>query len=184
MTIAVYDASQAGLAGARSVLLRGMLPMVREGAAQTWVDVAFEGTWRGHRAGEFSFTREVFEEIVANFRANPNPVPLDYEHATEMAGPAPAAGWVQGVEVRDVDGVAHLFALVEFTDEAAQWVREGRYRFSSAVVDFRSRNLQSGEQIGAELLSLALTNVPFIRGQARSGSRGGQARLHSTRSPR
>ena len=79
MTIAVYDASQTGLAGARSVLLRGMLPMVREGAAQTWVDVAFEGTWRGHRAGEFSFTREVFEEIVANFRANPNPVPLDYE---------------------------------------------------------------------------------------------------------
>lgn len=166
MTIAVYDASQAGLAGARSVLLRGMLPMVREGAAQTWVDVAFEGTWRGHRAGEFSFTREVFEEIVANFKANPNPVPLDYEHATEMAGPAPAAGWVQGVEVRNVDGVAHLFALVEFTDEAAQWVREGRYRFSSAVVDFRSRDLQSGEQIGAELLSLALTNVPFIRGQA------------------
>lgn len=166
MTLAVYDAAQAGVGGARSVMLRGLAPMVRDGAAQVWIDLAFEGTWHGHHAGSFTFSREVFETIVANFRRNPNPIPLDYEHATEHAIPAPASGWVQDVEVRDMGGVAHLFALVELTDEAAQWIREGRYRFSSAVVDFASRDLASGDGIGAELLSIALTNVPFIRGQA------------------
>lgn len=166
MTLAVYDAGAAGVGGARSVMLRGLAPMVRDGAAQVWIDLAFEGTWHGHRAGSFTFSREVFATIVANFRRNPNPIPLDYEHATEHAIPAPASGWVQDVEVRDIGGVAHLYALVELTDEAAQWVREGRYRFSSAVVDFASRDLASGDDIGAELLSIALTNVPFIRGQA------------------
>ncbi len=148
------------------VALRMRSPMVSEDADHVWIDVAFEGTWDGHRAGSFTFDRDVFEQIIANFEANPNPIPLDYEHASEWATEAPAAGWVQKLECRnDDDGVCHLWAFCELGEKAASQIRKGEYRFSSGVFDFEATSLKTGEAIGVAMYSLALTNTPFIRGQ-------------------
>jgi phage I-like protein len=142
-----------------------LMPMVREDAATTWIHVAFEGAWEGHRDGSFEFTRDAFDQICANFEANPNPVPMDYEHSIEYATKAPASGWVQKLEVRDEDGKAHLWAFCELTDTAAEHIRAGEYRYCSGVFDFAAIDLKSGDEIGCTMDSLALVNTPFIRGQ-------------------
>lgn len=145
--------------------LRALYPLIGEDAPTTEIHVAMEGTWEGHPSGPFSLTRDDFAQIVRNFEASPNPIPLDYEHATEWADRAPACGWVQALEVREDSDGAHLWATVELGDEAAEFIRQGAYRFSSGVFVFDSVDHVSGEEVGTELTSLALTNVPFVLGQ-------------------
>lgn len=153
----------------RVVFLRSALPLVSEDAPTSWVDVAYEGAWLGHSMGAFEFTRERFEQAVRNFGAKANPTKLDFDHETEFAMPGaatPARGWVHELEVRDdEDGVAHLWALVEFGAEAVEINRSGGYRFCSGVFDFEATDRMTGESIGLELRSLALTDDPFIDGQ-------------------
>lgn len=138
--------------------------MVRDGAPRRWVHVAMTGEWLGYPDGATEFTRETFNEIIANFRRLKNKtIPVDYEHACVADPPvkAPAAGWIHELRVEGND----LYALVEFTDEAAKMIRAGEYRFNSPVVIFDSVDRKTGKEIGAELHSLALTNTPFLDGQ-------------------
>lgn len=162
--------------------LRALWPLVREGAAQTWIHVAMEGTWEGHPAGPFTLDRKVFEQCVRNFAAQANPAPLDYEHTTTWAPEARAAGWVHDLEVREVGGVAHLWARVELTDRAATAIRAGEYRFSSGVFEFDSVDRRTAENVGCRMSSLALTNLPFIDGQEpiRLSQRAARALLETT----
>lgn len=151
----------------RVVALRSMLPLLPEGSPTAWVHVAYEGEWQGHPTGGFAFTRDVFGQIVANFEAQANPIPVDFDHEREfMPPPLPARGWVHEMEIRDgTDGLAHLYALVEFGDKAARFVREGGYPFCSGVFDFGAVDRKSGEDIGVEMRSLALCADPFVDGQ-------------------
>lgn len=146
--------------------LRSLYPLVAPDAPVTDVHVAMEGRWEGHSSGPFELTREAFAQIVANFERSANAIPLDFEHATEWAQEAPACGWVHGLEIRNDDrGKAHLWARVELGEKAARYIREGAYRFSSGVFVFDARDNATGADIGVEMTSLALTNVPFILGQ-------------------
>lgn len=145
--------------------LRALYPLVREGAPLTWVHVAMSGSWEGHPSGPFTFDRKTFEQCVANFDAQANPVPLDYEHATEWAAQAPAAGWVHRLKITEDGDSCSLWALVELTDKAAEYVRSGEYRYSSGVFNFGSIDRRSGNDIGCRMTSLALTNTPFIDSQ-------------------
>src|SRR5687768_11905596 len=58
-----------------------------------WIHVATEGTRKGHPMGAFTLDRGIFENMIANFRADPRykqdpatglgmtkVVPFDYEH--------------------------------------------------------------------------------------------------------
>lgn len=90
-----------------------------------WMHVAYEGTWRGYRTGEFTFTPDDLRQMVGNHRANPQYRPntlsvtkediqrgqygvfrIDWRHLSE-APPAEvpielqkARGWVLELEVR------------------------------------------------------------------------------------
>ncbi len=59
------------------------------------------------------------------------PLPVDYDHATDLAAPrglpAPAAGWIRDLEVRS-DG---LYGKVDWTATAAAQLQEGQYRHIS-----------------------------------------------------
>lgn len=136
------------------------------GSNSGWAHVAMLGEWRGHHSGEFEFTPESFQQILKNFSAQSNPIPWDYEHDTFNAsttGPKPASGWVRRLELRN--NGTELWAYVDWTPRAAQMIRDGEYAFCSPVVDFESVDRKSGETVGAELLSVALTNNPFLDGQ-------------------
>ena len=156
--------------GARKRVLRTFVPLrdatLDAGTNSGWAHVAMLGEWRGHSAGSFAFTQEAFAQILKNFGSQSNPIPWDYEHDTfsnSTTGPKPASGWVRKLELRN--NGTELWAFVDWTPRAAQMIRDGEYRYCSPVVDFESTDRRSNEQVGAELLSVALTNNPFLDGQ-------------------
>lgn len=130
-----------------------------------WVHIAKLGDYEGHPAGGFSFTREAFAQILKNFEARETPLNVDYEHQTfnrALKGDIPSAGWIDELELRE-DGT-ELWALVQMLPDAAAKVRSRQLRSCSPVVIPEAQDRVTGEDIGFELRSLALTNDPFLDG--------------------
>jgi hypothetical protein len=148
----------------RAMALRALVGLTGEGSDSRVgrVHVAYCGSWEGHSEGAFTLDRAAFESCIRAFEAQSNPVPVDYEHASVRdVAKAPAAGWVQGLELRGDD----LWALVEWTKTAAEEIRSGAYRYCSGVFVFDKPDRKSGEPVACCLHSIALTNTPFIDGQ-------------------
>lgn len=133
-----------------------------------WIQLAKQGTFKGHPAGPFTMDLRTFEEIVRNFRATENRrVPVDFEHATEAAPTegsiavvgAPAQGWIVDMKVGS-DG--NLWGLVEWGELARDYIKRGAYRYFSPAIRFGSKDRVTGENVGARLTSGALTNTPFL----------------------
>lgn len=138
----------------------------------SWVQVCKQGKWSGHYSGTFEFTDEVFGQIIKNFKSTQNrALPVDFEHASEMPGyagsiaqsGAPATGWVIELQNRSSAG---LWALVAWLEPGLTYIREKRYRFISPAVAFDSYDRITGDYIGCEMTSIALTNRPFLDGMA------------------
>ena len=138
-------------------------------AVSSWIQLARTGTWKGHAMGEFDFDAEVYAQISKNFAKSKNRmVPLDFEHASEERDGgvyqkgAPAQGWIK--ELRYSDDM--LEGRVEWVENqpGLGYVRDGAYKFISPAVVFESIDRQTGKGIGAELVSAALTNRPFLDG--------------------
>lgn len=105
--------------------------------------------------------------VIQRFDARRTPPVLDYEHQTlwkeENGQPAPAAGWFRALEWREGQG---LFARVELTAKAAQYIADGEYRYFSPVFLF--------DPVTGDVLDLhmgALTNNPAIDGMPALGVR-------------
>ena len=137
--------------------------------SQSAIQVARPGSFKGHPQGGFAMDGETFAGIIRNFEASKNRrIPVDYEHATEMVSApgvlqhgAPAVGWVTSLAMRGED----LWATVDWVDSAAvEAIRSGRYAYCSPAVVFGAVDPESGENIGARLTSVALTNRPFLDG--------------------
>jgi hypothetical protein len=163
------------------------IPTDADPAKPVWVQIAAEGQFDGYRGGEVSFTfdERIFQQIVRNFRRHPSYQPgaegygtgdvvaWDFHHASESEPTegsipftgAPAQGWIQDLEVRfDADGKAQLWALTRWLEPARTYIQTERYRWASVSVVFDAVDPKSGENIGAVLTSVALTNAPFIEG--------------------
>lgn len=117
-------------------------------------------------AQKFAITRQVLADVVENFRKRVADTVIDYEHASEFpevaqGQPIPAAGWLTAVEdAPDADGV--LWGTAEFTPRALGMIQAQEYRYLSPVIDYGAKNKVSGKPQGPTLLSVALTNRPFL----------------------
>lgn len=140
------------------------------GKQRVWNQIAKVGQFRGHAAGPFELTPQTFAEIVRNFDSTANRhIPVDFEHASELqasegsipAHGAPATGWVTQLENRGAQG---LWGLFEWHEPARSYIKDGRYKFLSPAIRFRSRDRVTGEPVGARLTSVGLTNSPFLDG--------------------
>ena len=115
---------------------------------------------------KFAITKATLADVVKNFRARLADTVIDYEHASEepgvaAGGPVPASGWLKAVEdAPDENGI--LWGQAEFTPRAKEMVKGGEYRYLSPVINWGARNKLTGEQQGATLTSMALTNRPFL----------------------
>jgi phage I-like protein len=95
--------------------------------------------------------------IIEFFKRNQADLPIDIEHATEhkapVGDPAPAVGWIKGLESA-ADGV---YAIVEWTAEGNSLVATKKYRYVSPVIlyDKKTKSI-----VGIK--SLALTNQPNL----------------------
>lgn len=122
-------------------------------------------------AGSLLFDRAFADKLIANFKAYPGEVPGDYDHGVENANGDPAraiaSGWIRGLKVEAIDGGGEaLFAYMEPTTRALGLVEAKEYRFASPTIHFDWTNPETGKAQGPTLLSVALTNRPFIRGMA------------------
>lgn len=101
---------------------------------------------------------DVPDRIVDNFQTRGRLMVIDWEHATECRAPngldAPAAGWIDQLEIRAGAIWAHV---KEWTERARQQLAERAYKFLSPAFLFE-RN--SGRILS--LTSVALTNAPNL----------------------
>jgi Mu-like prophage I protein len=136
-----------------------------DGTVPVWKHIASVGDYKGHPAGGFRFTQEAFDQIIRNFDKRETKLNVDYEHQTfnrGLKGHIPTAGWINKLELRE-DG-DELWALLSLLPDAADKVRAKQARQCSPVIVPDSTDRNSGDDIGFELRSLALTNDPFLDG--------------------
>ncbi len=144
------------------------LPAVKpeaNGTATSQVQVFRTGTFRHPLYGKFTITDDDLASMEKNFKANrpksPTEMVVDYEHMSiAPAIIAPAAGWVR--DVRHLPG--ELVATVEWTKKATDHIVAKEYRFISPEWHMNWKDKESGKDLGPCLLSMALTNRPFIEG--------------------
>lgn len=105
--------------------------------------------------GDFVFDQEAAERVLETAERWGNRFSIDYEHQAVLGeGPAPAAAWFD-LELRD-DG---LWAVnVEWTERAAEFLRQREYRYFSPAFDFDPKTRRI-----TELVNVALTNLPATR---------------------
>jgi hypothetical protein len=158
-----------------------------ESPTPVWVQVARAGDYPGYASGEqpFEFTESHFQQMINNIHNHPsfsvgedglgveNIIPWDFDHASEMfpgAGNlpikgAPAQGWTRDLKMaKDKDGKTCLMAYTLFLEPALSYVRNNQYQWSSVAVTFDATDPETGDNVGAIISSIALTNRPFIEG--------------------
>lgn len=116
---------------------------------------------RPKEINDWVMTARIASHLVKEFKAKKNPMVVDYEHQTVLAAdngkPAPAAGWVHGLEWREGQG---LYAVdVKWTEAARASIQADEYRYISPTFRY---NRETGEVL--QLVNAALTNSPALDG--------------------
>ncbi|MFN3879804.1 MAG: phage protease [Nitrincola lacisaponensis] len=110
--------------------------------------------------GYWHLGAEAAAGLIALAQSATNDLVIDYEHQTLNADkngqPAPAAGWFRDIEWREGSG---LWIKPRWTERAKQFVKNGEYRYLSAVFPY---DITTGQPL--RLHSAALTNRPGIDG--------------------
>jgi phage I-like protein len=189
MTTPAPNAALRGAAPKKPQTLKGIVhgdavALSDESAAATpdapvWIQIAKQGKFLGHSAGPFELNETIFKEIIANFKAHPEHLPIDFEHASEAAATdgsipthgAPAHGWIQDMKIVSPD----LFGLVAWTPLARDYIKNGNYRHFSPAVRLGAKDRVTGKPIGARMTSGALTNSPFLAGMQRVAAKHTEA---------
>lgn len=105
--------------------------------------------------GDYFVTPEGLQTVIANFKALERDLVFDYEHQTLKDVEAPASGWIKDLEAAP-DG---LWARVEWTAKAREYIAAKEYRYFSPVVYPHKTS-----RIMSALGSVALTNDPATTG--------------------
>jgi len=146
--------------GPQFIAVLGELP----GEGLVRIPLAKLGRWFKGKL-KFSITPADVAKIVMNFAKRTADVVIDYDHGTEYAAgkgqPVPASGWLKEIEP-ETDGQGILWGLADFTEKARAMLAAKEYKYLSAVIDWGARDRTSGEQQGATITSVALTNVPVL----------------------
>lgn len=115
--------------------------------------------------GDMLVDEEAIQELLKFFDKKKNDIVIDYEHQTLEGVEAPAAGWIKSLTNKGKDG---LWAGVEWTPRAAEYLRNKEYRYLSPVVKARKADKRV-----VLIHSAALTNSPAIDGMVPIVNKGG-----------
>jgi len=122
-----------------------------------WITILSAGEVPGHPDGDHEVTREHLEEMVSNFEGQSTDLLVDYDHGSWFGGDTSAAGWSPELRLTD-EGLQ--IRRPEFTPDGEAAVSNREFRYLSPVYVLESQN-NDGEEAGAQLLSVALTNTPY-----------------------
>ena len=97
-------------------------------------------------------------DVVALANNQRNPLPIDYEHqilhSQQNGKEAPSAGWMEYFYFTPQG----IFADVRWTDKAADYIKNGEYRYISAVFAYDT------DGYVRKIFHAALTNTPALDG--------------------
>lgn len=133
-------------------------PNSKASESEVVIVVGVVGEWHGHPSGSFKITAEDLKTIKENFDKQKTEIVIDYEHQTLYGTEAPAAGWISELMIED----DKLLAKVSWTEKAAEYIKNGEYKYISPVYVFDSFDNKTNAYIGIKLHSVALTNTPFL----------------------
>lgn len=129
----------------------------QDGTVPEWVQLTPTGPEIAGRDGR-KWILPNPEAVVAQFREGGADLPIDIEHATQLKGakgePAPAVGWIFGMEVRD----GALWGKVSWTGEGRNRIEAREYRYLSPAFRFEPA---TGEVL--RMVSAGLTNNPNLQ---------------------
>ncbi len=130
---------------------------------RSWIEVMPTATEARNGRWYFTITAEDLDAAAAYIKANPDRIPIDYDHRGSD-GDTRAAGWFTGnAEVRD----GLLVAEVKWTPQAVQEIRDGAFRFISPEWSMTNTDKKSGLMTKfKEMLAATLTNRPFFKEMA------------------
>lgn len=138
--------------------------LLSEGESITRTQIMRTGTFYHPQFGKFTITERTLESMTLNFGVvrpkAPTEMVVDYDHNLSAAKGTQAAGWIRKLEK---DG-ASLFAVIEWTEEAATHIRSREYRYISPEFSLNYRDKESGRLVGPTLVAAGLTNRPFLEG--------------------
>jgi phage I-like protein len=120
--------------------------------------------WITTEKGTFLVDECALNQIIQSFDKQVNDLVIDYEHQTLTNSIAPAAGWITQLEKR-ANG---LWAKVQWTSRASQYLLNREYRYLSPVVLVSKK-----DQRALRLHSAALTNTPAIDGMQPIAAKSG-----------
>lgn len=105
--------------------------------------------------GDFNVDDESVTLIQKAFKGRGIDIVIDYEHQTLADIQAPAGGWIKEI----YKGHDAILARVEWTQKAAEYLKNKEYRYLSPVVMVRNKDKKA-----ISIHSAALTNTPAIDG--------------------
>lgn len=127
-----------------------------DSASPDWIELIPSGPHIIGADGR-SWVNDAQDKIISAFNSRAHPMVIDWEHATEHRAPqgldAPAAGWVDRLEVRG----GAIWGHAEWTEKAAAQIAQREYRYLSPVFLYEKQS----RRISA-LTSAALTNTPNL----------------------
>lgn len=134
------------------------LPAAVDGEAPEWIELIPSGPQVSGRDGRtWRFDDPAAQAVLGDFDQRGTQLPIDWEHATQHRAPrgkdAPAAAWVDRLEMRD----GALWGHVEWTPRGQQQVLNREYRFLSPVFDYDPDSLRIHR-----LVSAGLSNKPNL----------------------
>ncbi|WP_323114330.1 phage protease [Pseudomonas guariconensis] len=129
-----------------------------EGQAPDWIELIPPGPTVTGRDGRTWLFDDLAQQLVlAAFTGRGIDMVIDWEHATEVAAPkgdeAPAAGWIDRLELRN----GALWGHVAWTPRAGGQVAAREYRFVSPVFDYDDAYRRI-----LRMVSVGLTNKPNL----------------------
>lgn len=129
-----------------------------EGQAPEWIELIPSGTTITGRDGRTWLWDDIAQQLVLTaFTSRAVDMVIDWEHASEIAAPkgeeAPAAGWIDRLEIR----TGALWGHVTWTPRAGKQVAEKEYRFVSPVFDYDDTYRRV-----LRMVSVGLTNKPNL----------------------
>lgn len=117
-----------------------------------WYTIFPVGRHEVEGKGTYLVTKDAFTMVKAQIDRRGNEVVFDYEHQTIAGTKAPAAGWCR--DWRWTEGVG-IEAKIDWTEEAAEFLKKGEYRYYSPVFHVRK-----SDELLCAVHSVALTNAP------------------------
>lgn len=142
--------------GCAALALNFELPA--DGQAPEWIELLPGGERVLGRDGR-EWVNDQPQALLDAFAGDGKEIPIDIEHATELQAPqglpAPAAGWIQALELR---GANALWGRVAWTPKGKEAVANREYRYVSPVFLYAKDSRRI-----LKITSVGLTNQPNLR---------------------